>query len=179
MNTTDASPPLRTRAPLSAGLATMVQAVNGRFARIPHSAVALLARFAMAAVFWTSGQTKVKNFSLNFVTGEFNLGWPQLSDSVVDLFIDEYKLPLLSPQLAAPLTTVAEHVLPLLLLFGLGTRLSAFGMLCMTAVIQVFVFPSGYATHATWAALLLYLMMSGPGRISIDHWLATRQRAGR
>jgi putative oxidoreductase len=176
---TDVSRPLGTTAPPATGLTAAVQAVNGLFARIPHSAVALLARFAMAAVFWTSGQTKVKNFSLNFVTGDFNLGWPQLSDSVVDLFIDEYKVPLLSPQFAAPLTTVAEHVLPLLLLFGLATRLSAFALLCMTMVIQLFVYPGAYATHATWAALLLYLMMSGSGRISVDHWLATRQRAGR
>ncbi|MEO7854192.1 MAG: DoxX family protein [Rubrivivax sp.] len=173
---TDVSRPHMATPRKSAGLAAAVRAVNALFARIPHSPVALLARLSIAAVFWASGQTKVKNFSLNFVTGEFELGWPRLSDSVVDLFIDEYKVPLLSPQIAAPLTTIAEHVLPLLLLFGLATRLSAFALLCMTAVIQVFVYPAAYATHGTWAAVLLYLMMTGPGRISIDHWLATRAR---
>lgn len=140
--------------------------------RIPHSAVALLARFSIAAVFWQSGQTKVQGFALNFVSGELALGWPRLSDSALALFRDEYKLPLVPPELAAPLAATAEHLLPVLLLFGLATRLSALGLLGMTAVIQVFVYPGAYATHGTWAALLLYLMVYGPGRLSLDHWLA-------
>ena len=151
-----------------------VHQLNALFARIPNSLVALLARFSIAAVFWTSGQTKVKGFMINLVSGNFQLGWPQLSDSVVELFTDEYKLPLLSPQLAAPLSAVAEHVFPLLILFGLATRLSAFALLGMTLVIQLFVYPGAYATHGTWAAVLLYLMLYGPGRISVDHWLAER-----
>jgi putative oxidoreductase len=58
-----------------------------------------------------------------------------------------------------------------LLLIGLATRLSAFGLLTMTAVIQVFVYPDAYATHGTWAALLLMLMALGPGSLSVDRWL--------
>ncbi|MBL8349702.1 MAG: DoxX family membrane protein [Burkholderiaceae bacterium] len=140
--------------------------------RIPHSAVALLARFSIAAVFWQSGQTKVEGFALNLVSGEFTLGWPRLSDSALALFRDEYRLPLLAPELAAPLAAIAEHLLPLALLLGLATRLSALGLLGMTAVIQVFVYPGAYATHGTWAALLLYLMVQGPGSLSMDHGLA-------
>lgn len=151
-----------------------LQQLNELFARIPNSLVALLARFSIAAVFWNSGQTKVKGFMLNIVSGDFQWGWPQLSDSAVDLFADEYKLPLLSPQWAAPLAAVAEHVLPLLILLGLATRLSSLALLGMTLVIQVFVYPGAYATHGTWAAVLLYLMVHGPGRISVDHWLAER-----
>jgi len=49
----------------------------------------------------------------------------------------------------------------------------------MTVVIQVFVYPGAYATHGTWAALLLYLMVRGPGVFSIDHLLAKRQTSGR
>jgi len=49
----------------------------------------------------------------------------------------------------------------------------------MTLVIQVFVYPGAYATHGTWAALLLYLMARGPGVFSIDHLLAMRQAARR
>jgi len=134
----------------------------------------LLARFSIAAVFWNSGQTKVKGFAINIVNGDFKLGWPQLSDSVVDLFIDEYKLPLLAPQWAALLAAVGEHVFPLLILIGLATRLSSVALLGMTLVIQVFVYPGAYATHGTWAAVLLYLMVHGPGRISVDHWLSGR-----
>ena len=70
----------------------------------------------------------------------------------------------------------AEHLFPLLLLFGLATRFSALALLCMTLVIQVFVYPGAYATHGTWAALLLYLMARGPGVFSIDHLLMRRLR---
>lgn len=145
---------------------------------IPHSLIALLARFSIAAVFWNSGQTKIEGFVLNLVTGDVALGWPRLSESAVALFQDEYKLPLLAPALAAPLAAFAEHLFPLLLLIGLGTRLSALALLGMTLVIQVLVYPGAYATHGTWAAVLLFLITRGPGAWSVDHWLAHRHASG-
>lgn len=152
----------------------LLAAVNALLQRIPHSLIAFVARFSIAAVFWTSGQTKVEGFVFNLVSGEFSLGWPRLSESALYLFENEYKLPLLSPAIAAPMAALAEHALPVLLLIGLATRLSALGLLGMTAVIQIFVYPGAYATHGTWAALLLYLMARGPGVLSVDHWLARR-----
>lgn len=149
--------------------------VHALFARIPESLIALLARFSIAATFWNSGQTKVEGFVLNLVSGEFTLGWPRLSSSAVDLFRDEYKLPLLSPEFAAVIATVGEHALPLLLLLGLGTRLASFGLLVMTAVIQFLVYPGAYATHGVWAAVLLWLMVRGGGAVSIDHLIARRR----
>lgn len=146
-------------------------------ARIPHSLIALIARFSIAAVFWKSGQTKIEGVAIDIVEGTFSLGWPRLSGSAVDLFRDEYKVPLLAPEFAASLAAAAEHVLPLLLLFGLATRFSALGLLAMTAVIQIFVYPGAYATHGVWAAVLLYLVAAGPGAVSIDRWLAGRFRA--
>ncbi len=140
--------------------------------RIPHSFIALLARFSIAAVFWQSGQTKVQGFAVDIVSGTFQLGWPRLSDTAVDLFRDEYRLPL--PHLMAPLAAGAEHLFPLLLLFGLGTRFAALALLGMTLTIQLFVYPGAYPTHGTWAALLLYLVAQGPGKISVDAWLARR-----
>lgn len=64
---------------------------------------------------------------------------------------------------------------PLLILVGLATRFSALALLLMTLVIQRFVYPGAYATHATWAAVLLYLMARGPGALSMDHALAARR----
>jgi putative oxidoreductase len=151
-----------------------VRAVIGRLGRIPHTLIALVARFSIAAVFWNSGQTKVDGLAINFVTGDFKLGWPRLSESAIALFQDEYKLPLLPPELAASMAATAEHVLPLLILFGLATRFCALGLLGMTLVIQIFVYPGAYATHGTWAAVLLFLIARGPGRISLDHWIAGR-----
>lgn len=143
--------------------------------RIPYSAIALLARFSIAAVFWTSAQTKVQGLVINLVEGQVQLGWPRLSDSAVALFRDEYKLPLLPPEMAAVLAASAEHGLALLLLLGLATRLSALGLLGMTLVIQLLVYPGAYATHGTWAALLLMLVASGPGVLSLDQLLRRRR----
>ena len=160
-------------------LARQLASVNALFGRIPHSLIAFIARFSIAAVFWNSGQTKVQGFAINLVNGEFTLGWPQLSDSVLSLFQDEYKLPFIAPEIAAPMAAAAEHLFPLLILIGLGTRFSALALLGMTLVIQLFVYPGAYATHGLWAAVLLLLIARGPGALSIDHWLAGRSTAGR
>lgn len=143
--------------------------------------MAVVARFSIAAVFWNSGQTKIEGLVINIVNGDFALGWPRLSESAVALFQEEYKLPLLAPALAAPMAAVAEHVFPLLILVGLGTRFSALALLGMTLVIQVLVYPGAYATHGAWAAVLLYLIVHGPGALSLDHWnlVPRRHRAYR
>jgi putative oxidoreductase len=138
-------------------------------ARIPESAIALIGRFSVAAVFWKSGQTKIEGLAVDLVSGTFELGVPRLSPSAVDLFRDEYRLPLLSPELGATLAALGEHVLPLMLLLGLGTRFAALVLLLMTAVIQVLVYPAAYPTHGVWAAVLLWLMVRGPGVVSIEH----------
>ena len=145
------------------------QSLASAFAAIPHSLIALIARFSIAAVFWKSGQTKIEGLAIDLASGEFMLGWPHLADSAVALFRDEYKLPLLPPELAALLAATGEHLLPIFLLLGLGTRFATLGLLGMTAVIQLFVFPGAYPTHGVWAATLLWLMALGPGRFSLDH----------
>lgn len=144
--------------------------------QIPLSLVALLARFSIAAVFWKSGETKIQGFALDIVNREFTVGWPRLSDSAITLFKEEYRLPFIAPEIAAPMAAFAEHFFPVLLLLGLATRLSALALLGMTLTIQLFVYPDAYPTHGTWAAVLLYLMAQGPGKLSLDHWIAQRYR---
>lgn len=155
--------------------ATLISAGNRAMARIPEDLIALLGRFSIAAVFWKSGQTKIEGFAVDLVEGSVQLGWPRLSDSAVALFEHEYRLPLVSPELGAVLAALGEHILPVLLLLGLGTRFAALGLLVMTAVIQVLVYPGAYATHGVWAAVLLYLMARGPGRISLDQLIGRRR----
>lgn len=145
--------------------------------RIPEDLIRLLARASLAATFWLSGQTKVEGFVLDPIGLQAQFGWPRLGDGAVELFRSEYALPLLPPELAATMAATAEHVFPLLLLVGLGTRLSAAALLGMTLVIEIFVYPAAWPTHGLWAAVMLYLMMHGPGRLSIDHLIAGR-RAG-
>jgi putative oxidoreductase len=143
-------------------------------AKIPHSLIALVARFSIAAVFWKSGQTKVEGLAIDLVDGTFQLGWPRLADSTIPLFQSEYHVPLLSPEIAAHMAAFAEHFFPLLILMGFATRFSALALLGMTLTIQLFVYPDAYPTHGTWAAVLLYLMATGPGRLSVDHLIARR-----
>ena len=122
--------------------------------RIPVDLVLLSARVFPAAVFWLSARTKVEGFAIK--------------DSTWFLFEHVYALPLIPHTWAAVLATVAEHVLPVLLLLGLMSRLSALGLLVMTAVIQIFVFPEAWVTHGLWASALLAVVALGPGRLSVD-----------
>jgi putative oxidoreductase len=133
-------------------------------ASIGADLLAISARLSMAAIFWLSGRTKVA-------------GWLDVSDSAVDLFQSEYQLPLLDPAVAAHMAAYAEHLLPVMLVLGLGTRYAALGMLCMTATIQIFVYPDAWPTHLSWAALLLMLVRHGAGVFSLDALMASGTRA--
>src|SRR5882762_852751 len=97
-----------------------------------------------------------------------------VSADVLALFADEYKLPLLPPDLAAHLAAYAEHLFPVLLVFGLLTRGSALALLGMTAVIQIFVYPDAWPTHLSWAAILLLLVGRGGGAWSLDRALGLK-----
>ena len=141
---------------------------------IPDSLIAMIGRFSIAAIFWKSGQTKVQGFAIDIVSGEFTLGMPRLSDSVVELFRSEYKLPLVPAELAAPLAAFAEHLFPLLILVGLATRFSALALLVMTLTIQLLVYPDAWPTHGVWATVLIFLIAKGPGVFSLDHLIARR-----
>tara|TARA_Y100000310_G_scaffold342841_1_gene447831 strand:- start:817 stop:1284 length:468 start_codon:yes stop_codon:yes gene_type:complete len=141
------------------------------FRTLPEALILLLTRFALATVFWLSGQTKIEGFAFNPVAGQFEFGLPTIKESTFFLFEYEYALPLIPANLAAYLATAAEHVLPILLILGLFTRLGAVGILAMTLVIQIFVYPSAYALHASWAAMALLLMKQGAGRVSLDNLL--------
>jgi putative oxidoreductase len=143
--------------------------------------IALFLRIIAAHPFFVSGQTKIEGPT---VGGEIfgldlSLQIPtSIRDATFALFADEYKLPLISPTLAAYAATAVEFILPLLLVIGLLTRLSALGLLVMTMVIQIFVFPDAWWTvHAYWAAILIVLIARGPGAISLDHLLFRRRSA--
>jgi putative oxidoreductase len=130
-------------------------------ALIGHSALALIVRVAIASIFFLSGRTKVSGFLT-------------ITDSTYELFAEEYKVPLLSPEVAAHAAAYAEHLFPVLLVLGLCTRLSALALLGMTAVIEIFIYPDAWPTHLSWAALLLYLVARGAGTVSLDRTLGIK-----
>jgi len=155
-----------------------LRAIISKLSLIPDSLIALLGRFSVAAIFWKSGQTKIQGFEIDLIEGRFHFGLPTLSDSVVALFRDEYRLPLVPPEFAAPAAAFAEHLFPLLILIGLATRFSALALLGMTATIQLLVYPDAYPTHGVWAAVLLFLVARGPGDISLDALIARHTARG-
>jgi putative oxidoreductase len=156
----------------------LVRGAIALFGRVPDAWIALLGRLSIAAIFWKSGQTKVEGFALDLVAGEFHFGVPRLSDSAVALFRDEYRLPLLAPEVAAVIAAGAEQVLPALLVVGLATRFSALALLGMTLTIQLLVYPDAYPTHGVWATVLLYLVARGPGPWSLDRLVLRRMGPG-
>ena len=125
---------------------------------IPEWLIALVMRLGVAGVFFLSGRTKVD-------------GVLHITDSAYALFASEYRLPLVSPFIAAHLATYSEHLFSILLVLGLFTRLSAAAFFGMTMVIEVFVYPDAWPTHLSWAALLLYLIARGGGWFSLDRGL--------
>lgn len=152
----------------------LIKWLIGLFERTPYWLIALLGRFSIAAVFWKSGQTKVQGFALDILSGELQVGMPQLSDSAVYLFEEEYRLPLIAPEPAAIMAAFTEHFFPALILLGLATRFSALALLIMTLIIQLLVYPDAYPTHGVWATVLLLLLAKGPGAVALDHFIARK-----
>jgi putative oxidoreductase len=120
------------------------------------------ARLLVARVFLLSGLTKWDGLTIR--------------DDAFYLFADEY----FAKYALAPAVTnafaiaaaIGEIVLPTLLILGLLTRFAALGLLAMTTVIQVFVYPEAWWTaHAWWAVVLAAIIAMGPGAWSADRWL--------
>jgi putative oxidoreductase len=116
---------------------------------------ALAARIYVANVFFLSGLTKIRDWSTS-----------------ASLFMDEYKVPLLSPELAAAMGTAGELVLPILLVLGLGGRFAALGLsvVNIVAVISLSeIAPAALQQHITWGVLLAGLAIYGCGKYALDH----------
>ena len=123
---------------------------------LPESLLLLVARLGAGSIFFMSGRAKVE-------------GLFTITDGTFDLFKTDYALPLVPPHIAAIAATVSEHLFSVLLILGLFTRLGAVGLLGMTLVIEIFVYPDAWPTHLSWAGLFLPLIAKGGGAFSLDH----------
>jgi putative oxidoreductase len=143
-------------------LALMERAI-GLLDGVPYALLALPLRAAAATVFWNSAQAKLANWN-----------------TTLELFTDDYKVPLLPPEFAANMALGIELTTPVLLVLGLLTRAAALVLLGMTAVIEIFVYSQAWPTHIQWASILLVLLCRGPGKLSLDHvlWRRLRRRLG-
>jgi putative oxidoreductase len=122
--------------------------------RLPLPLIQLLFRLAIAAVFLKGGLAKTANWMLT-----------------VQLFADEYQVPVLPPEIAAMLSVTFEFGCSILLVLGLATRLATLPLLGMLAVIQTFVYPNAWSDHLTWGSILLFLLTRGGGALSLDRLL--------
>ena len=152
MNSSVSSP-----ASAGGGIVRAIERLVHWLERVPYSLLALPLRLAVATVFWNSGTTKLANW-----------------DATLQLFEDEYKVPLLPPDIAAHLGAAIELTTPVLLVLGFLTRPAALVLLGMTTIIEVFVYPQAWPTHIQWAAMLLVLLCRGAGKASLDYWLWRR-----
>ena len=120
-------------------------------------AAALAARLYVANVFFSSGLTKIRDW-----------------DTTLMLFVDEYKVPLLSPATAAVMGTAGELGLPVLLALGLGSRFAALGLsvVNVAAVLSLSdIAPAALEQHILWGALLVGVAVFGPGGLALDRWV--------
>ena len=122
---------------------------------IPYSIVILPARIATFSVFFRSGLVKIADWN-----------------ATLQLFREEYKVPLLPPEIAAHMAAAMELGLSSLVLVGLFSRLSVLGLLGMVGVIQLFVEPMGWPDHIQWLGFMIIILCRGPGALSLDHLLA-------
>ena len=138
----------------AADLCRRVDAIYTWLERFPIALIQLGMRIAVGSVFFKSGLLKINSW-------EF----------AIKLFEQEYKVPLLAPELAARLATFNELTFPVLLILGLATRAATLPLLGMIAVIQTFIYPNAWTDHLLWASVLVLLLTRGPGTISVDHLL--------
>lgn len=137
---------------MDSGLRARFVLARTLLAGFPLSIIQLAMRIAVGAVFFNSGLLKINSW-------EF----------AIKLFQEEYKVPLLDPELAARLATFNELTFPVFLFLGLATRLATLPLLGIVTVIQTFIYPQAWTEHLLWASILLFLLTRGPGSLSLDH----------
>jgi putative oxidoreductase len=133
------------------GLRGRIAAVQAALARIPTSVFQLLFRLGIASVFLKAGLNKLSSWGVT-----------------IQLFRDEYRVPVLPPETAATLATSFELGCSILLVLGLLTRVATLPLFGMLATIQLFVYPGAWSEHLVWGSMLAFLLTRGPGAISVD-----------
>lgn len=148
------SDPTLTRTRVTSPPVRLLLQVRAWLEAVPYSVLALPLRLGVAWIFWSAAQVKLLN-------------WQR----TIEFFADEYRVPLLPPEVAASMALAIEIACPILLVLGLLTRFAVVVLMGMTAVIQIFVYPEAWPTHLQWFAMMLVLLCRGAGTFSVDHFL--------
>ena len=143
------------------GVISIWQRLTGMLSgTVIESIALLLARLALAGIFWRSYMTKV-------VEGT----WLTIDETQYLIFANEFTGLPIPTDLAVPMTVYAEFAFPILLAVGLFSRMSATALAVMALVIQLFVFPTWahfFGWDLTVLALAAIIIVRGPGLISLD-----------
>jgi putative oxidoreductase len=164
----------RSREPRSSSIvATAIGKLVALCGVVPYALVALGLRFIIARVFFLSGQQKIAGPEIP--VSDFTIVLPaEIRPETFELFQSQYAALPLPSAVATYLFTYAEFVLPVCLVLGFATRLSALTLLVMTVLIQVYVAPEAlWSAHVYLFAILMVLMSVGPGAISLDALIRT------
>jgi putative oxidoreductase len=163
-------------------IATAIDKLVALCGVVPYALVALGLRLIIARVFFLAGQAKIAGPTIPIALfnrdGDFTITLPaEIKPSTFELFQTQYAALPLPPTVAAYLFTYAEFVLPVCLVLGFATRLSALALLVMSVLVQVYVMPGTlWTTHIYVFAILMVLMSVGPGAISLDAVIRTVYR---
>lgn len=118
-------------------------------------------------------------------------GWLKITawGSTLDLFRDEYHVPLLPPEVAAVAGTFGELCFPLLLIVGIGGRIAPLGLFVVNLMAVVSYanvllqpgFEAALGQHVLWGFMLAMLAIYGQGSLALDQVLraALAQGLGR
>ena len=107
----------------------------------------------------------------------FRAGVIKVSDwgATLALFHDEYKVPLLPPDIAACVGAFGELAFPVIITLGLAGRFGAAGLFVVNAMAVIsypqlwgFDCPAAIHMHFVWGAILVALVLFGPGKWSLD-----------
>jgi putative oxidoreductase len=148
---------------------------------VAYAVVGLGLRLLMARVYFLSGQTKIAGPTIAVPVpghGEFIVTLPaEIRPTTFELFAKDYSGLPGSSTLAAYLFSYAEFVLPVCLVLGFATRLSALALLTMTATVLVYVSLSDlWTTQVYLIAVLSVLVVVGPGALSVDALIRSMYR---
>jgi len=123
-------------------------------------------RLLLAYEFWESGLEKLHG-----------MNW---FASIQDKF--PFPCNVVPPEISWQIATWSELIGPIALVLGLGTRFASVSLIILTVVAWVSVHAgngynivdNGFKLPLIYLIMFVPLLLSGPGKLSLDHWIARR-----
>lgn len=153
---------------LNACLSCITRDVFGLLNRIGEFFPQLGLRFLLAYEFWESGMEKFRGENwFAGIQGDF-----------------PFPFNVIPTEISWQISTWSELIGPIMLVVGLGTRFASVSLIVLTVVAWASVHAgngynvcdNGFKLPLMYLILFLPLLFSGPGKLSLDHLIASRMR---